>query len=67
MSHRHWNVLPPIPETGTPGDRGYPPLLAQLLANRGLTGPEDRRAFIGRDPSLLRDPLRLPDMEKAAG
>ncbi len=67
MSHCRWNVLPPLPETGTPDDRGCPPLLAQLLANRGLTGPEERRAFLGRDASLLRDPHRLPDMAKAAG
>ncbi len=67
MSHCHWNVLAPLPETGTPGDRGYPSLLTQLLANRGLIGPEERRAFLGCDASLLRDPLRLPDMEQAAG
>lgn len=67
MSHCRWNVLPPLEETGASGDRGYLPLLAQLLANRGLTGPEERRAFLGCDASLLRDPLRLPDMEQAAG
>ncbi len=67
MSHCHWNVLPPLPETGAEGDRGYPLLLTQLLTNRGLTSPEERRAFLGRDITLLRDPLRLPDMEKAAG
>jgi single-stranded-DNA-specific exonuclease len=67
LSHCRWNVLPPLEETGASGDRGYLPLLAQLLANRGLTGPEERRAFLGCDASLLRDPLRLPDMEQAAG
>jgi single-stranded-DNA-specific exonuclease len=67
LSHCRWNVLPPLQEKAATGDRGYPPLLAQLLANRGLTDPQASRAFLGCDASLLRDPLRLPDMAAAAG
>jgi single-stranded-DNA-specific exonuclease len=43
-----------------------PPLVARLLLNRGLCGPEEILAFL--DPSLerLTSPMGLPDLDTAA-
>lgn len=65
MSHSRWNLLPPV--TDRQMVSGYPPLLIQLLYNRGLTRPEDIPSFLSTDASLLGDPLRLPGMEAAVG
>ncbi len=63
MSHTRWDLLPPI----TPGQKvaGFPPLLVQLLHNRGITRPEDFASFLASDASLLLDPLLLPGMDRA--
>ncbi len=66
MSHCRWNLLPPLkdlPEKA--GGSGYPPLLVQLLSNRGVKRPEDFASFLASDESLLADPLLLPDMNRA--
>ncbi len=65
MSHNRWNLLPPA--TVRPEDigSGFPPLLIQLLYNRGVSRPEDFRPFLASDRSLLGDPFLLPDMQKA--
>jgi single-stranded-DNA-specific exonuclease len=64
LSHCRWNLLQPA---GLPGDSetNLPPLLVQLLRNRGVSRPEDFRAFLSSDASLLGDPLLLPDMPAA--
>ncbi len=63
MSHTRWNLLPPL----APGQElaGFPPLLVQLLINRGVTRPQDFAAFLASDESLLLDPLLLPGMDRA--
>jgi single-stranded-DNA-specific exonuclease len=63
LSHTRWNILPPI----SPGQDlgGLPPLLVQLLVNRGVTRPEDFAPFLASDETLLLDPLLLPGMERA--
>jgi len=40
-------------------------LLDALLANREVTGAEERRLFFEGDLRLVHDPLLLPDMERA--
>jgi len=65
LSHCRWNLLPPVtvlPQKDS--DSGFPPLLVQLLHNRGVTRPGDFESFLASDESLLIDPLLLPDMEK---
>ncbi len=41
------------------------PLIATILANRGLRSYEECRRFFNPDPSHLLDPYLFPDMEKA--
>ncbi len=65
MSHCRWNLLPPITDEQRVGGPGFSPLLIQLLQNRGVTRPQDYQSFLANDKSLLLDPLRLPDMNRA--
>ena len=48
-------------------EAGYTPLLAALLGLRGITRPEDAERFLRGGTELLRDPLEMLDMDKAAG
>ncbi len=65
MNHRHWNVLPPAPEEFLVSSSDFPPLIAQLLYNRGLTDPSQLELFITGDKRFSGDPLLLPDMHQA--
>ena len=66
---RRWSVLAPNPaaELELRRELGVSPLVARVLAARGLGSPEDARAFLS--PSLdrdWRDPLCIPGMAEAA-
>jgi single-stranded-DNA-specific exonuclease len=66
LSHCRWNLLPRLPDLPERASgSGYPPLLIQLLYNRGIKRPEDFPSFLASDESLLADPLLLPDMNRA--
>ncbi len=65
MSHSRWNLLPPAKILPEDNIAGLPPLLIQLLYNRGVSRAEDFRPFLASDKSLLGDPFLLPDMDKA--
>ena len=66
MSYTKWNL--PQQNTEIPAallEAGYTPLLAAVLAVRGLCTPEEARSFLEIDDSLLGDPLMLADMPQA--
>ena len=65
MNHSRWNVLPPAPAEYLTGISGFPPLIAQLLYNRGLTEPSQLASFIAADERLSGNPFRLPGMPQA--
>jgi len=44
---------------------GLSPLVARLLLNRGLSGPDGARAFLDPDLNSLHDPQLLPGMAEA--
>ncbi len=44
---------------------GVSPVLAQLLANRGIVDPTEARAFLRPSLDTLADPFLLPDMDRA--
>ncbi len=64
MSHSRWNLLPPVPDRQL-ATFGFPPLIAQLLYNRGLTEPSQVDSFVAADERLAGDPFLLPDMHQA--
>lgn len=64
MSHSRWR-LPPHPPAEQLSRTDLPPLMAQLLYNRGITDPAEIEPFLAADERLLNDPFLLPDMDKA--
>ena len=65
MNHYRWNLLPPAPDKRLGSGSGFPPLVAQLLYNRGLTEPSQLEPFITGDKRLSGDPSLLPDIHLA--
>ncbi|MBT9166508.1 MAG: Single-stranded-DNA-specific exonuclease RecJ [Chloroflexi bacterium] len=60
-----WKILPPAPSEHLARCAGIPPLLAQLLYNRGIVDPSDAEMFLAADKRLENDSALLPEMGKA--
>jgi single-stranded-DNA-specific exonuclease len=67
LNHYRWNLLPPAPESHLGSGSALPPLLAQLLYNRGVREPSQLEPFLSADKRLAGDPSLLPDMSLAVG
>jgi single-stranded-DNA-specific exonuclease len=65
VSRYRWNLLPPAPAQFLADSAGIPPLVVQLLFNRGLTGPSQVSSFLSGDKDLSASPFLLPDMHRA--
>jgi len=65
LNHSRWNLLPPAPAQYLANTSGLPPLVAQLLYNRGITEPSRIRAFLTGDKCLSGNPSLLPDIHQA--
>jgi len=65
LNRYHWNLLPLAPDRHLANIPGFPPLLAQLLYNRGVREPSQLEPFITADKRLSGDPSLLPDMTLA--
>ena len=68
MKQREWSIQyrpPEVPEALL--REGYPPLLAAVLAARGMTDPEAADAFLNIGPEALCDPTGLRGMDDAVG
>jgi single-stranded-DNA-specific exonuclease len=65
LNHSYWNLLPPVPDKHLANASGFPPLMTQLLYNRGLTEPSQLELFITGDKRLSANPFLLPDMHQA--
>ncbi|MEW6142162.1 MAG: single-stranded-DNA-specific exonuclease RecJ [Chloroflexota bacterium] len=59
-----WKLLPPAPSDALASD-DLPPLIRQILYNRGVRDIVQARAFLAGDSSIDGDPFTLPDMEHA--
>jgi len=66
LNRNRWNLLPPAPDN-LQHNLSFPPLIVQLLYNRGLTEVSQVESFIAGDKSLSTDPFLLPDMQRAVG
>jgi single-stranded-DNA-specific exonuclease len=60
-----WKVLPPVPYEYVKASK-LPPLIAQLLYNRGVKS-EDVDPFLSIDRRLEGNPFLLPDISQAVG
>lgn len=67
MKYRDWKIPydpPEIPEALV--QAGYAPLLAALLATRGMRTPAEADSFLHGSAALLPDPMLLLGIERAA-
>lgn len=65
MKYRNWKIPYDAPEIPAELTRaGYAPLLAALLAQRGMRTPEEAGTFL-RGVEHLPDPMLLQDMDRA--
>ena len=67
MKMKRWVTASPAPEgvRSLAAACGFSPLAAAALCARGVSTPEEARAFLADDPASLHDPLLLPDMARA--
>ena len=66
MKYKQWKVASPCPEgQQLLEEAGLPPLLAGLLAARGVVCPEQARLLLSPDCEPVPDPMLLRDMDKA--
>ena len=65
MNHKRWHILPPVPRGHPLVKCGLPPLMTQILFNRGLADAAQVEPFLRVDQRLSSDPFLLPDMDKA--
>jgi len=65
LRHCRWHILPPAPAKYLAEVSNLPPLIAQLLYNRGLTELSQRESFLAADSRLSASPFRLPNMHQA--
>lgn len=64
MNNNRWHLLPRAPENLIKAST-FPPLIAQLLFNRGLSDPSAFDLFLAGDERLSNSPFLLPDMHQA--
>ena len=66
MKYKQWQVVSPCPEgQRTLEEAGLPPLLAGLLAARGVVRPEDARRLLSPAREPVPAPNLLKDMDRA--
>lgn len=63
MHTKRWVINPPITPQADEGLVRFPPILKQILFNRGLANYEDARAFLRAMPSFETNPFLLTGMD----
>lgn len=63
---KHWNILPRItPEADDALNKLNPPLLRQILFNRGYATDAEARSFLRAEPGFNTDPFQMTGMQQA--
>ncbi|MCX6796505.1 MAG: single-stranded-DNA-specific exonuclease RecJ [Candidatus Falkowbacteria bacterium] len=64
---KSWHLLPKIEDSLRPNYAGFPPVIAQLLFNRGLKAKKEIEDFFSSsEEAKLFDPFLFTDMEQAS-
>src|ERR1043165_4373977 len=63
MHNKRWVISSPLTPQAEEGLVRFPPILKQILFNRGLANYEDARAFMRAMPNFDTNPLQLTGME----
>ncbi|MCS6992649.1 MAG: single-stranded-DNA-specific exonuclease RecJ [Anaerolineales bacterium] len=66
MPHdKRWIISPPLPDSARAELKAFPPILQQLLYNRGYATDSAARAYLRAQVDFDTNPLQLLDMETA--
>src|SRR5919109_88088 len=63
MHTKRWVVAPPITQQADEALAKFPPILKQIVFNRGLATDAEARAFLKAEPSADPDPFQLTGMQ----
>lgn len=62
---KRWMIPPLISPTADSALEKFPPLLRQILFNRGFASDADARAFLRGEPNFNSDPFQMTGMKQA--
>lgn len=62
---KHWNIPPRITPEADSALSAFPPLLRQILFNRGFADDPSARAFLRGEPNMNTDPFQMTGMKTA--
>ena len=62
---KHWNVPPRVTPEADSALSAFPPLLRQILFNRGFADDPSARAFLRGEPNMNTDPFQMTGMKTA--
>jgi len=66
MPHaKYWNIPPTISPEADSALIKFPPILRQILFNRGYPTDAEARAYLNAKPEFNTDPFQMTDMQKA--
>lgn len=63
MHNKRWVVAPPITLQADQALAKFPPILKQIVFNRGLATDAEARAFLKAEPNANSDPFQLTGMQ----
>lgn len=62
---KHWNISPRISPEADSALAAFPPLLRQVLFNRGFADDPSARAYLRGEPNVNTDPFQMTDLHVA--
>jgi len=65
MHNKRWVVAPPITAQADQALSKFPPILKQILFNRGMATDAEARAFLKAEPNADTNPFQLIGMDVA--
>ena len=66
MTHtKRWTISPPITPQASEALTAFPPILRQILFNRGMGSDAEARAFLRAQPNFNPNPFQLTGMQEA--
>lgn len=65
IQDKHWNISPRISPEADSALAAFPPLLRQVLFNRGFADDPSARAYLRGEPNVNTDPFQMTDMHQA--
>jgi single-stranded-DNA-specific exonuclease len=65
MHNKRWVIQPPITSQASEALAKFPPILKQILFNRGMGTDAEARAFLKAEPNSNTDPFQLIGMQTA--